>query len=175
MAELEHFNMDEIEIVNNSIAMAEELVCNYYKISANQWLRHRYDVKTLEDLLPAEIINGPFAQVMRYMGQRKNMSLGSSKYDFYKICIQDNSILSAIRNSQGLQLFSFALYIVAHELIHIVRFGKYLQNFDATDDEKMKEEVLVHEKTNEILSRQNFSGLGNALIFYEKWRKTYIY
>jgi len=63
------FSPKQIEIVNNAVAMAEELVSNHYKMSASQWLGPRYDVKTLAELINAEIIDGPFAQIIRYRGQ----------------------------------------------------------------------------------------------------------
>jgi hypothetical protein len=171
LKKLEKFNQNQIKIVNNSVAMAEELVSNFYKLSANQWLRHRYDVKTLSDLSPDEIVHGPFAQIIRYEGQRKDTSLGSSTFDFYKICLQDYSILSVVKQSPGIKLFPFTLYIVIHELIHIVRFSKFLQNFDASDEEKMVEETRVHKNTHEILNNLRISGLSNVLRFYDKWRR----
>jgi len=54
MDTLEKFNSAQINIVNNSVAMAEELVSDYYKMSASQWLHGKYDVKTLADLKPDE-------------------------------------------------------------------------------------------------------------------------
>ena len=166
---LKKFNPDQIKIVNNSVALAEELVSNHYKMSASQWLRPKYDVKTLVDLNPDETVHGPFAQIIRYIGQRKNTTLGSSTYDFYKICLQDHSILAALRQSPGLSLFPFTLYIVTHELIHIVRFSKFLQNFDATPEENMAEEVRVHKYTHDILNHVQVAGLSEILKFYDKW------
>ncbi|MBW1940175.1 MAG: hypothetical protein JRI32_09810, partial [Deltaproteobacteria bacterium] len=93
MEKLQKFTPEEIKVVNNAVAMAEEVVSNFYKMSVNQWLRLKYDIKTEVDLCRSEIVDGPFAQVIRYVGQRKNTSLGSSTYDFYKICLQDHSIL----------------------------------------------------------------------------------
>ena len=84
--------------VNESVAMAEELVSEHYKMSASEWLRPKYDVKTRVDLSPDEIVPGPFAQVIRYEGRLENASLGSSSYDFYKICLQDHEILAAGRS-----------------------------------------------------------------------------
>ena len=72
------FASHQIETVNHAVAMAEELVSNDYKMSASQWLGPRYDIKTLVELKPEEIIDGPFAQIIRYKGQRKNTSLGSA-------------------------------------------------------------------------------------------------
>ncbi|MBN1932214.1 MAG: hypothetical protein JW786_11465 [Desulfobacterales bacterium] len=163
------FNVNQLKILNNSVSMAEELTSNFYKMSASQWLRPKYDIKTLAQLIPSEIVFGPFAQIIRYKGQRKNMSLSSSVYDFYKICIQDHSILSALKESPILKLFPFTLYIVTHELIHIVRFSKFLQNFDASFEEKQVEEKRVHEKTHEILSNVRVRGLTDIFKFYHQW------
>jgi hypothetical protein len=172
MESLEKFNTEQIDIINNCVAMAEELVSNYYKMTASQWAAAcAYDIKTLADLSPEEIIHGPFAQVIRYKGRPKNSSLGSSTYDFYKICLQDHTILAVINNSPHIMLFPFALYIVAHELIHILRFSKFLRNFEASHEEIMAEETHVHTTTHAILKSVNVFGMESVLKFYEKWCK----
>jgi len=167
---LKNFNAAQIKIVNNAVALAEELVSNHYKMSASQWLHPKYDVKTLADLSPAEIVHGPFAQIIRYKGRRNDKSLESSSYDFYKICLQDHFILSAMKSSSRLKLFPFGLYIVSHELIHIVRFSKFLQNFNATPEEMLAEETRVHEITHKILRSLPIKDIPPVLKFYEKWR-----
>ena len=167
------FGSYQIEIINQAVAMAEELVSNNYKMSASQWLGPRYDVKTLAELKPEEIIEGPFAQIIRYKGQRKNTSLGSATYDFYKICLQDHTIQSTIETTQAIELFPFSLYIITHELIHIVRFSKFLQNFEASPEERMAEEKRVHLRTHEILKSVQLDGLPNVLEFYNDWRVPY--
>jgi len=172
MKKLNKFNTDQINTINNCVAMAEELVSNFYKMSASQWSAAcAYDIKTLIDLSPEEIVHGPFAQVIRYKGWRKNSSLGSSTYDFYKICLQDHAILSAMKDSPDIKLFPFALYIVAHELIHVLRFSKFLQNFEASPKEMMVEEAHVHKITRGILDPINLFGMKNVLKFYERWHK----
>lgn len=168
--ELEKFNDDQIEIINDSVAFAEELVSEHYKMSASQWLRGRYDVKTLAELTTDEIVFGPFAQIIRYEAKKKNAFLGSSTYDFYKICLQDHAILEALSETPQMQLFSFSLYILTHELIHIVRFGRFLQNFNATEDEKMEEESRVHEQTYQILKTLRLPSINEVFDYYIKWR-----
>ena len=167
---LEQFKHEQLHTVNNAVAMAEELVSNAYKMSENQWLRRRYDVSTLAELDHAEIVDGPFAQVVRFSGRLKGTSLGSAAYDYYKICLQDHAILSALEMEPGLALFPFILYIITHELIHIVRFSKFLQNFDASADERMAEEKRVHKFTHDILSPVRLEGLPFVLEFYRHWR-----
>ncbi len=171
MENREIFNADQIEIINRAVEMAEELVSNHFKMSANQWLRPKYDIKTMSELSPDEIVSGPFAQIIRYKGRHKNRLLGSSTYDFYKICLQDHSILSVLRQSEDLKLFPFLLYIVTHELIHIVRFSKFLQRFDASPDEKMQEETRVHKTAHEILITIRDEGMPDVMKFYNRWHQ----
>ncbi len=170
---MDTFGQDDIATVNSAAAMAEELVSNHYKMSASQWLKRRYDIRTLVDLEPGEIIDGPFAQIIRYEGHHQNRSLGSSAYDFYKICLQDHTILAALSQFSQLQLFPFILYIVTHELIHIVRFTKFLQQFDAAPEDRLAEEKRVHAATHQVLARIKVSGLAEVLAFYGEWRIPY--
>ena len=115
MQPLKTFSKDEIIIVNNVVSMAEELVSNHYKMSASEWLRPKYDVKTLMDLAPGEIVHGPFAQIVRYEGHRKDTPLGSGVFDYYKICLQDHAIHSTLQKMADMKLFPFCLYIITHE------------------------------------------------------------
>lgn len=169
-AALPAFKDDELIIVNNAVAMAEELVSDYYKMSASQWLHPKYDVKTLADLAEDEIVEGPFAQVIRYEGKLKGRILGSSAYDFYKICVQDHAILKILAQRPEIVLYPFALYVVTHELVHIVRFSRFLQNFNASDEEKLLEERRVHGITHDILEPVNTPGMDTILDFYGTWR-----
>lgn len=171
MDTLEKFNAVQINIVNNSVLMAEELVSDYYKMSASQWLHRKYDVKTLADLRSDEIVQGPFAQIIRYKGRRKDSHLGSATYDLYKICLQDNAILSVLKQFPEIKLYPFTLYIITHELIHIVRFSKFLQSFDASHEETMIEEARVHEITHDILLAARISGMEHVLAYYKNWLK----
>ena len=164
------FSREQIYFINIAVTMAEELVSNYYKMSSNEWLRPKYDVKTLSELSPDEIVHGPYAQIVRYQGQRRGSSLGSESYDFYKICIQDHTILSTLEKKPELSLLAFCLYIVTHELIHIVRFSKFLQNFEATAEEKLVEEKRVHIITHQILAEVRLPELKDVLNFYRHWR-----
>jgi len=171
MTQPQAFNPAQIRSVNAAVAMAEELVSDFYKMSATEWLRPKYDIKTLKDLTAAEIVHGPFAQIIRYEGQLSENTLGSTVYDFYQICLQDHAILSALAETKHLELFPFMLYIVTHELIHIVRFSRFLQRFDASAAEKMHEEERVHHFTHDILKAVTVSGLPVVLDFYRHWRK----
>ncbi len=171
MHHLKTFSSAEIAVVNNVVSMSEELVSNHFKMSASEWLRPKYDVKTLVDLAPEEIVDGPFAQIVRYEGQRKDTALGSGVFDYFKICLQDHAIKSVLDKTPSITLYPFCLYIITHELIHIVRFSKFLQNFDASPTEKLDEEKRVHANTHQILNQVQVTGLMPVLEFYRKWRQ----
>jgi hypothetical protein len=78
-----------------------------------------------------------------------------------------------LQATPGIELFPFSLYIITHELIHIVRFSKFLQNFDASSEERMAEEKRVHHRTHDILHPVQIEGLSNVLVFYNDWRVPY--
>jgi hypothetical protein len=164
------FNNDQIQVVNQAVTLSEELVSNHYKMSPNEWLRPRYDVKTLVELHPDEIVDEPFAQVIRYQGRPIDATLESDTYDFYKICIQDHNILKAIVKNPQLSLLAFSVYIVSHELIHIVRFSKFIQSFDASSTEKIAEEKRVHTLTHDILTHVRLPDMNHVLAYYKRWR-----
>ena len=163
---LDVFNEKQIEIVNNSLELAEDIVSGYYKMSPTQWLRNRYEVKTFVDLKDNEKINGPFAQIIKYSGYLKNSSLGSEFFDLYRICIQDAAILHLIKERPEINLSPFLVYIQVHELVHIVRFGKFEQFFHANTIDRAVEEIRVHRVTREILRKKYIEGLDTVLAYY---------
>lgn len=163
------FSSKELQVVTRAATMAEELVSNHYKLSASQWLNRKYDIKTQAELNPDEIVSGPFAQVIRYKGQPEASPLNSATYDFYKICLQDAQIMKTVRVKPDLKLFPFTLYIITHELIHIVRFSRFLQNFAASEKERSREEIHVHQRTLEILRNVSVENLAAVFTFYKAW------
>jgi hypothetical protein len=167
------FKPDQLSAVTHAVGTAEDLVSNHYKMTTSEWLRPKYDVRTLAELEPGEVVDGPFAQIIRYRGRPKQASLSSATYDFYKICLQDHAILAALQKNPALRLLPFALYIITHELIHIVRFSRFLQGFDASPEERLAEEKRVHEKTHAILQGVSLNGLPAVLEFYDDWRTVY--
>lgn len=173
MENSKQFSLEQLSVIYQAVSVSEESVADYYKLSVNQWLRHRYDIKTAVDLGPAEIVKGPFAQVVRYEGKRNNVSLGSATYDFYKICLQDHSILSALETQPLLRLLPFSAYVVTHELVHIVRFSRFLVSFQANAEEKEAEEVKVHDETQCILSNIQIPGIELVFDFFKTMRQPF--
>nr|NJM01043.1 hypothetical protein [Desulfobacula sp.] len=171
MQQFKYFNKEELVKVDEAVKISEELVNNYFKMSSGQWLKNRYDIKTARDLDGHEQVDGPFAQVIKYEARKKEASLSSSSYTLYKVCLQDNAILSTVQK-EDLMLEPFLLYILSHELVHIIRFSKHNQRYENKNeaDVTLDEERQVHLLTYEILNPFSIPGLMEVFEFYKDWR-----
>ncbi len=162
---LPRFGEKDQSVVAESAVLAEEIVSDFYKMSEADWRGIPYDIKTLDALRSDEILHGPFAQVIRYRSG-SDLLKPAFPYDFFKICLQDHAILTALKAAPEIDLFPFALYILTHELVHIVRFGRFLQYFDAGDAEREAEERRVDARTRQILQKIQLPGLKTVLLRY---------
>ena len=116
--------------------------------------KNRYEVKTLAFLEQHEVKDGAFAHLCKYTYEKRSVdaSDGCEGFDFYRVCLQDNVILDAVdRAGSFVKLAPLMLYVAAHELIHVLRFGSGLSDFNAPAEEKELEEKLVHSLTRSAL------------------------
>ncbi|MCG8688307.1 MAG: hypothetical protein MI892_25770 [Desulfobacterales bacterium] len=165
------FNTAELEKVAKAVFRAEEQVNNYFKLSESQWLKNRYDIKTAAQLAPHERVEGPFAQVLKYEGRKQGAPLGSSSFSLYHVCLQDPAILGVISQTPGIRLSAFLLYILIHELVHVVRFSRFEHRYENTSeaDVTLEEEKKVHALTHSIISSATVVGVPEVIEFYKEW------
>ncbi len=166
------FSLSDQKHVGDAVAISEELVSNYYKMSSSQWLAARYEIKTAKDLNEHEFVDGPFAQVVKYRGKRKDRYLSSYSYNFYTICLQDAAILNIIEEDRKLVLYPFLVYIFIHELVHIVRFLKFQQLYEISREDEVTifEERKVHKITWDILQHESIDCIEKVLEYHKNWR-----
>jgi hypothetical protein len=157
------------ELLQEAAVIAEEVISDFFKLSASHWRRARYDILTLEGLRDEEISPHAHALVAKYDGRPQNRELRSSFFDFYRVCLQDHNILKTLSSRDQLAFAPLLLYIVTHELVHIVRFSQFLALFEAPEEEKQQEERRVHDLTRKILAPLNFSELAPVMRYYEDY------
>ena len=157
------FGREEIAVLRQAIEISEELISDFFKISTSEWKRYRYDVQSLKDLHDEEVTEAAFAQIRRYLRCPDHRLRGSDSGDYFKICLQDHVIRRAILRDPHILLLPLSLYIVTHELIHVVRFARFLQRFDATLAEREAEEARVHALTYRLLENYRIGGLPEVL------------
>ncbi|MCF8092415.1 MAG: hypothetical protein K9K40_08130 [Desulfotignum sp.] len=167
-----YFNAHELEEVDRAALICEDLVNNHYKLSSSQWLKNRYDIKTARDLAFHEQVSGPFAQVVKYEGQKTDVPLGSSRFSLYTVCLQDPAILRTVSAHQHIVLFPFLLYVLVHELVHVVRFLQFSHRYEYASEASvtLAEERKVHHLTYGILQPVAMDGLDQIFDFFEQWR-----
>jgi len=165
------FNAGELEQVATAALRAEEMVYNYFKLSSSQWLKNRYDIRTARDLAAHERVEGPFAQVLKYEGRRRDHSLGSSAFSLYHVCIQDPAIISLVAETSKIGLDPFLLYVLVHELVHVVRFARFEHRYENACEAEvtLEEEKKVHGITHDIIAPQTVSGMSQVFEFYAQW------
>lgn len=159
MRKAEQFSSEELGVLDDVLPVAEESVAGFYKMSMSQWARLRFDVRTDADLSGAERVAGPYAQVVRYEGVPWHRSTAAAGFTHYRVCLQDPAILAAIRSNRSFFLSGFLLYILVHELVHIVRFSKHLQGFEVSAAERAEEEVRVCAVSEAIVSKIRMLGV----------------
>jgi hypothetical protein len=155
------------ELLREATVIAEEVTSDFFKLTDNCWRRTRYDIITLEGLEREEISAHALALVAKYHGCHRDRLLKSAFFDFYRICLQDHNILKALDSCPDLSLLPLFLYIITHELVHVVRFSRFQALFEAPEEQKREEEKRVHQLTQKILAPLNSRELPRVLRYYE--------
>jgi hypothetical protein len=168
---MEHLKFPEgyIQKTAKIFSEAEELAGNHFKLSTTDWKRFKYDVKTLKDLDANEISNEAFATLSKYTCRNESFDFGQRTFSFYKICLQDHNILRALKRDPDISFEGLILYIAVHELIHIIRFNRFVTLFDSDESAKREEERIVHTTTLDILRATPLFKDDLILSSYEKY------
>jgi hypothetical protein len=160
------FAKRDLLTIGDALDIAEDSIGNYFKLSNQQWKQIPYEIKTLESLTHDEITSAAFALLNKGFKSQDDYPWAHERQYVYFICLQDHLILKALKRDKGLSLLPLLVYVFTHELVHIVRFSKFVQRFDAMGQNREKEESLVHAKTFEILNKVSLPNLDYVLEAY---------
>lgn len=151
-----------LEILGPAVDLAEDAVSDHYRFSESFWIdKGRWELKTLADLRAPEVTDRALAQIIKYSGPDGK---GHRDRDFYRICLQDHRLMS-VSQGGGLDLHALLCYVVSHELIHVVRFARHDQLFEAPQEAREKEERLVHDLTRRLLEPLELRGAERVFRF----------
>jgi len=147
-----YFNPSEISLIGKMFRHAGDLAEGYFHLGSGGLKTHRYEVETLARLSGHEVDSKAFAHLCRYLYQKEDDADHPDSFYFFKICLQDDRILDAVKRSRPfVKLEPLMLYIAAHELVHVIRFNCMEIKFDAPLEEKIAEEEKVHSITRSML------------------------
>lgn len=146
------FSPVQMRMVGQARKHAASLVSDYYRVAPREWLQMPYEVKTLRSLDSSEVTDTALAQTVCYSFKRQAGPVVLKEGDLFRICLQDNRILTKAREAQ-LGLKALLTYVLTHELVHVVRFGQRLQSVDLPEELRSYEERMVERTTRTILTR----------------------
>jgi hypothetical protein len=162
------FALKDMAILGQAIEVAEERVSEFFRLSGACWRRYPYEVRTLKQLAPREISPVALAQVLKLRRPPGENDLRAK--DFFRICLQDHNLLGLVRREKsGELLLPLLTYVMAHELVHVVRFCSFQHLFEADENEQAREEALVHAATAQILGPVKMAGLDRVVSLYDMY------
>jgi hypothetical protein len=156
------FSLIQLKAVHKARERAANLVSDYYRVAPREWKQMRYEVKTLRALDSSEVTDAVLAHTLCYGFRREAGPLVLEEGDFYRICLQDNRILDAARETE-IRLGSLLTYVLTHELVHVVRFGQQLQRVDLPYELRSHEEQKVEKTTRAILAKSGDAEIDHLL------------
>lgn len=169
MAESLVFNDQQRSWVGEVLETAEPLVGDCFGIKDGDLERFPYDLQTLANLQRPEKTRRALAQVCKYEYRKEAQALDLRNKEFYRICLQDDRILNTAQRELSSMLKPLLLYVVTHELIHVIRFILEPRRFYLNPKEKGMEERYVHRMTYEILKSFRDPDIGPLLERYRPW------
>jgi hypothetical protein len=144
------FTASDRRTIGKAASLAERLTMGYFGLPEDQWKRNPYGIFTRKDVDSALYESDVFANVIRFRSSRRpGEESGSEKYG---VLLQDPNILLALLRSPRSDLWTLGLFVLTHELVHIVRFRNFDVDFFADIEYRDQEEQLVQGVTRKILS-----------------------
>jgi hypothetical protein len=142
------FSTPQRGLIFQALNEAEERTTRYYCIPPFRWERLCFDLLTQADH-GWEPIPDPMLARVRCL-QRINQNRA---FDFYRIELNDRSILEAAeREDLTKNLYPFFVYILTHEMIHMVRLSSILDGPDIPIPGNEPEEKRVQQISRRILA-----------------------
>jgi len=145
------FSSPQRALVFKALNEAEARTSGYYCIPPFRWEQLRYDLLTREDH-GWEPLPDPMLARVRLL-ERTSLH---KPFDFFRIELNDHGILTAAERERLLStsdLYPFLVYILTHEMVHLVRLSTILDDqTGATIACNETEENRVQDISHQILS-----------------------
>lgn len=145
----------------HALADAEARTSGYYCIPPFRWQKLRYDLLTRKDREWQPLPEGMLARTQRC--ERHTTRRGGPS-DFFRIELNDPCILTAARRERLREdLYPLLLYILTHEMVHLVRLSSILTDVEQLTLPRESEESRVSQIARNILLAAPAPGLDTVL------------
>jgi len=145
------FMPSDLVTIDRAAVLAEKLTSEYFRLPDDEWYRNPYGIFTRKEVDEALHSENVFAHIVE-MEPRAGARRAQRRRATFGVVLQDPEILHALLRVNCIDLWTLALFILTHELTHIVRFRKSEGDLYATGPDRQREEQVVHAITSDILS-----------------------
>lgn len=166
MAGRDRFGCRQLQRLGRLVVFARELTGDHFRLGEEEARGVPCEIRTLDELDDREIRtdDGILADIARYEYQEP---LFGRKRDLYRVNLQDHNILRSLRRREdGIRFSPLLLYVLTHELVHVVRFVKFLAPFHTAPASMLQEEQRVHATTCRILAHVPIEGMDKVMRRY---------
>ncbi len=157
------FQPVHLKILSDAVSLAEEIISDCFGLTTDYWLKNPYEVKTLKDEKDIILPKGVYAHLEKYGNKWHEKFFGKDTRCLYKVLVLDPRVLRVTGGHSSLML-PFLLYIMTHELIHMLRFSRF--ECAANIEDKVDEEEKVHSLTESVLSKIKMTNLNTVIDFF---------
>jgi hypothetical protein len=146
-----YFTPSDRATLQRAAHLAEGLTQRFFNLDRGVWMRNPYALFTRREVGKTLFHDDAFANIVRIEASHP-LARNLRAKSLYGIVLHDPNILLALLRSSRHDLWALGLFILTHELIHIVRFREFNVDFFASSVERDEEERVVHSMTREILA-----------------------
>lgn len=156
-----HFTHSQRHLAFRALEEAEACTSGYYCIPPFRWQQLRYDLLTRNDREWQPLPEGTLARTRRCQWHIPRRSEPSA---FFRIELNDPGILTAARRERLREdLYPLLLYILTHEMVHLVRLSSILTDVEQLTIPRESEETRVRRIARSILATIQTPGLDSVL------------
>ncbi len=162
---LPSFGRRQLSRVGRLFELARDITGEHFGLGQQEAAEMPVEMRTLAQLERDEIRRDEvLADICRY--QYFDRRFGRRR-DLFRVNLQDHNILKVLGRQGNRRIFSpLLLYVLTHELVHVVRFVKLLAPFHQDPCGRPDEERRVHEMTQKLLGRLPFRSMKRVLEYY---------
>ncbi|HEY9160083.1 MAG TPA: hypothetical protein VIS94_03230 [Desulfomonilia bacterium] len=133
-----HFNPFHKSVLRAGSDIADSILMRNTRTD----FKNRYDVSTLADGSDNKGLYDSFARLMSCEV--------NGRIIHYRICLNDEDIMEFLRHNSEIDMLTFIVFVMTHELVHIHRFSMGEADFDKVDQD---EEIIVDNLTRLFLAK----------------------
>ncbi len=149
IAQPPNFGAWDLDVLGEVRPLAEDLVGEHLRVTSFGPHHRLYEVVTLGNSDAECRAPQALAQLFRFDREERVIDAVTRVSRFYRICLQDDNVLCRVQ--EGFDLRALLLYVLTHELIHIVRFESFEVIYGATGSAREDEERIVDQLTRSVL------------------------